>query len=71
MLMSKWAMSGAAGQVRAIEATTTRLVDEMTSAGTWSGNDADRFERDWNELVRMRLLRAAQKMDAVQFEALD
>jgi hypothetical protein len=71
MLMSKWAMSSAAGQVRSIEASTTRLVDELTSAGVWSGNDADRFERDWNELVRARLLRAAQKMDAVQFETLD
>jgi len=71
MLMSAWAMSGAAGQVRGIEATTTRLVDELTSAGVWSGEDADRFAREWNDSVRLRLLRAAQKMDAVQFETVD
>lgn len=69
--MSRWAMGGAASQVRQIDSTMARLVAELTSAGVWSGADSDRFERDWHDRVRPHLLRAAQKMDQVHFEAMD
>ena len=69
--MSRWAMSGAASQVRQIDSTMARLVAELTSAGVWTGADADRFERDWHDRVRPHLLKAAQRMDNVQFETMD
>ena len=71
MLMSRWAMSGAASQVRAIDSAMHGIVAELTSAGVWTGADADRFERDWNDEVRSRLLSAAHKMDTIHFEAKD
>jgi hypothetical protein len=67
--MSRWAMSGAANQVRQLDTNMSRLVSELTAAGVWSGADSDRFERDWYDRVRPHLLRAAQRMDNVHFEA--
>lgn len=71
MLMTKWAMSGAAAQVRSLEASMGSIVADLVSTGVWNGPDADRFERDWNDLVRARLLSAAHRMDNIQFENLD
>ena len=71
MLMTQWAMSGAAGQVRSIEANMTSIVGELVSSGVWTGADADRFQRDWNDLVRARLLSAASRMDGIQFEKME
>lgn len=71
MLMSRWAMNGAAAQVRALDSTMNRIVTDLTSAGVWSGEDADRFETDWHDLVRTRMLNAASKMDHIQYETMD
>ena len=71
MLMSGWAMSGAAAQVRSLDGIMGRIVSDLTSAGVWSGEDAERFERDWHDQVRSRLLNAASKMDHIQYETMD
>ncbi|MGV8851678.1 MAG: hypothetical protein ACOH1M_03810 [Rhodoglobus sp.] len=71
MLMSSWAMSGAASQVRGIDGSLQRLVDQLVATGVWTGPDARRFEQEWNEQVHSPLLNAAGKMDAISFEVLE
>ena len=71
MLMTRWAMSGAAAQVRTLDGNMTRIVSELTAAGVWTGEDAERFERDWHDLVRSRMLNAASKMDNIHYETMD
>lgn len=71
MLMSSWAMSGAAGQVRTIDGNLERLLSELVATGVWTGPDADRFAQDWYDQVHTPLVNAANKMDAISFETLD
>jgi len=71
MLMSNWAMSGAAGQVRSIDGSLQTLLADLVSAGVWSGADADRFAQDWYDQVHTPLVNAANKMDAISFEPLE
>lgn len=71
MLMTPWAMSSAAAQVRTINANLDGMLSELVAAGVWSGPDADRFARDWNDQVHARLVTAASKMDGISFEALE
>lgn len=71
MLMSPWAMSAAAGQVRTIDSNLERLLSELVANGVWSGADANRFAQDWYDQVHTPLVNAAGKMDAVAFEILD
>jgi uncharacterized protein YukE len=70
MLLSNSAMDQAAGEIRALAASMTRAVTELGHPGTWSGEDAERFERDWNDLVIGRLHTAANKLDGVSFREL-
>ncbi|WP_166875740.1 hypothetical protein [Salinibacterium sp. ZJ450] len=67
MSVSKWQVAQAAQDIRTAEVGLTRIVQELQDAGVWSGADADRFQREWNDLVRGRLLSAAAKLDAVSF----
>ncbi|WP_167042833.1 hypothetical protein [Salinibacterium sp. ZJ454] len=67
MSVSKWQVAQAAQDIRTAEVALTRIVQELQDAGVWSGADADRFQREWNDLVRGRLLSAAAKLDAVAF----
>ena len=70
MLMSYWAMSGAAGQVRTIDGNLQNLLDGLVANGVWSGPDADRFAQDWHDQVHTPLINAAGKMDGIAFEPL-
>lgn len=67
MFLTRPALNSAAAQIRAAEAQLAIIVRELQDAGVWSGADADRFQRDWNDLVRARLVGAAAKLDAVSF----
>lgn len=71
MLMSSWAMSGAATQVRTIDGNLERLLSELVANGVWSGPDAERFAQDWYDQVHTPLVNAAGKMDSVSFETLE
>ena len=53
--------------IRAADAALSLAVQELRSSGAWSGDDADRFEREWNDQVRGRLLRAAGSMEGLSF----
>ncbi|NLA65437.1 MAG: hypothetical protein GX862_05830 [Leucobacter sp.] len=57
----------AISDIRAAEATLSRAVQVLRDAGVWSGADADRFEREWNEQVRGQLLRAAGTIESVSY----
>lgn len=64
MIISKHMLSSAASEIRAAEASLNAIVAELDEADVWSGADADRFQREWNERVRGRLLGAAVALDA-------
>ena len=71
MLMSQWAMGGAASQVRSIDGNLQSLVSELVASGVWSGPDADRFAQDWYDSVHTPLVVAANTMYAISFEILE
>ncbi len=57
-------LSDAAGEIRQAESALNRIISELDQAGVWSGADADRFQRDWSDNVRAKLLGAANSLDA-------
>lgn len=65
MIISRVSLQQAAADIRGVEATLTRIVRELHDAGTWSGADAERFQQEWEDQVRARLLGAAGQLDAV------
>ena len=70
MFLSNSAMQGAAQEIRQIAAAMTRAAQELEHPATWSGRDADAFQRDWNDLVYQRLMTAADKLDGIDFQDL-
>lgn len=71
MLMTQWQMTSAANQLRGMATSMQTIVNEMTAPGVWSGADADRFGRDWNDQITQALYRAATRLDSVDFTTLD
>jgi len=65
VIISKSMLSQAAGEIRSAESQLAAIVAELRDAGVWSGADAERFQQDWNDLVRGRLLAAASLLDGV------
>jgi hypothetical protein len=61
-------MDQAAAEVRGIAASMTHAISELDLPSNWSGRDADRFQRDWQDLVNSRLIVAANKLDGISFE---
>lgn len=70
MLMSRGAMSGAAGQVRSIDGNLLNILNNLVAEGVWSGPDANRFAQDWHDQVRSKLINAAGNMERITFEPL-
>ncbi len=70
MFLSNWAMAQASAEVRAISAAMATAVAELGHPASWTGADAERFEREWTDLVTNRLLTAANKLDGVTFTEL-
>lgn len=68
MYRTQWQLEAAASQVRGTSASLSAIVSQLVAAGVWSGADADRFERDWHDLVTTRLYAAAHQMDAVTYQ---
>jgi hypothetical protein len=69
-MLSNWEMDQASGQVRQIATEMTRAMQELDQPSTWSGEDADRFMNQWNDLVYSRLVAAANKLDGLSFTEL-
>ncbi len=70
MILSNSAMDQVAAEIRGIASAMTTTMNELQHPSTWSGDDADRFQRDWNDLVHARLVTAANKLDGVSFNEL-
>lgn len=69
-MLSNWQMEQASAQVRQIAMEMTRAMQELDQPSTWSGEDADRFMNQWNDLVYSRLVAAANKLDGLSFTEL-
>lgn len=67
MFSSTNAIQTAADQVRSAAVALAALQAELAAATTWSGPDADRFQRNWHEQVTNPLTFAAATLDAVVF----
>ncbi len=65
MIITRGMLSRTSGEIRSAEAALAGVIGELRDAGVWSGDDADRFMRDWNDQVRGRLLGAANLIDGV------
>jgi uncharacterized protein YukE len=64
MIITKATLSQAAADLRSAEAQLSQMTSELQERGVWTGADADRFQREWNDLVRARLHQAAGLLDA-------
>lgn len=67
MILTRGTLQSAAAQIREAEMLLGSIVRELVDAGVWSGSDADRFERDWNDRVRGPLHGAAATLDGVSY----
>lgn len=67
MILSQLALSNAVSEIRSAEATLTSIVSQLQAANVWSGEDAARFQQEWNSLVSHRLSSAAARLDACTF----
>lgn len=70
MLVSKNLIQRAASDIRAAEGIMSRTVLELRDAGVWVGADAERFQQEWNDLVKNRLRVAAGTLDVVSIVTL-
>jgi uncharacterized protein YukE len=52
-----------AAEIRAAEGALRSAVAQLVDANVWSGADADRFQREWEDLVTARLRSAASKVE--------
>ena len=67
MILSQLALSNAVAEIRSAESTLTSIVSQLQAANVWSGDDAARFQSEWNSLVSNRLSSAAGRLDACTF----
>lgn len=66
-MLPQQVINTAIGDIRATEARLAGIVAELRQSGVWSGADADRFQREWNDLVRARLLGAASQLEGTRY----
>ena len=64
-LISRMTFASAAAEIRSVEAVLTSVGAQLQDANVWSGADAERFQREWHDLVSSRLHSAASKVDSV------
>lgn len=70
-LLSMAGMSIAVGQIRQIEANMFSVVQGLVLSGKWSGNDANRFLSEWQELVSYRLHGAVANLERIDLKIVD
>lgn len=64
-LISRITFASAAAEIRSAEIILSGVVAQLQDANVWSGADAERFQREWHDLVSSRLHSAANKVDTV------
>lgn len=62
-LISRMSLNSTAAEIRAADAMMRVAVDQLVAADAWSGADARRFQREWDDLVSGRLRSAATKIE--------
>ena len=67
MLLLKKELRDAALEIRQADALLTSIVSELQARGVWSGDDADAFQRDWQDQVHGPLAAAAGIIDRIEF----
>lgn len=62
-IISRMSLNSAAAEIRAAEAMMRVAVAQLVEADVWSGADARRFQREWDDLVSGRMHSAAAKIE--------
>jgi len=62
-LISRVSLNSTAAEIRAADAMMRVAVANLIAADVWSGADARRFQREWDDLVSSRLHSAASKIE--------
>lgn len=62
-VISRMSLMSTAAEIRAADAVLRGAVAQLVGANVWSGADADRFQREWDDLVTARLRSAAAKVE--------
>lgn len=66
-MQPKRLIDAAVADIRAAESRLAGIVADLQRTGVWTGADADRFQREWNDLVRGRLLSAASQLEGTRY----
>jgi hypothetical protein len=66
-MLSQIALANAAAEIRVAESALSRIVAELQNQNVWNGDDADRFQREWHDLVTARLAAASARIDSCVF----
>lgn len=67
MILTRRTLQDAAWEIRQAEMLLSSIVGDLVDSGAWSGSDADRFQKDWNDRVRGPLQGAASTLDSVSY----
>jgi len=70
VLLLKKELRNAAVEIRQADAALATIIADLEGAGVWTGDDARRFQREWNDQVHNPLRAAAGIIDAVDFVTL-
>lgn len=62
--ISRFMLASVAAEIRSADAVLSSVVAQLQQAHVWSGEDADRFQREWHDLVSHRLQTAALRVDS-------
>lgn len=57
-------LANVAAELRAADSVLNSVVSQLQQQHVWSGDDAERFQREWNDLVSLRLQAAAHRVDS-------
>ena len=68
VLFLKKELAEAAAEIRNADASLTTIIGQLKSERVWSGNDADAFQRDWNDQIHNPLIGSAMSLDNTDFK---
>lgn len=61
----------ALNELRAADQAMVTQLQELQNAGVWSGADADRYQTEWNDLVRDRIRAATQSLEKLSYTSFE
>lgn len=66
-VLTKGTLRDAAQDVRTAQVQLDLIVQQLDAAHVWTGPDADRFAREWQDRVRGPLQQSASLLDGVSY----